>query len=147
MHLKNARTIEVDADRLAEIQESYSGDTIASEHTIRKPFKFEGNFYVSTGGFSGPNIVDEEECYILVPMQDFKDAATYYGKKLMWPATIREEEKEYAEDWDAQRRCQPEGFYHRMLIKRGKSEWVLIGPPILFKLKENSVETKQLSLF
>ena len=147
MRLKNDRTIEVDADRLAEIQESYSGDTIASEKTTRKPFKFEGNFYVSTGGISGPDIIDEEECYMLVPRQDFKDAATYYGKKLMWPVTIREEEKEYAEDWAAQRRSQPEGFYHRMLIKRGKSEWVLIGPPILFKLRGGSVETKQLSLF
>lgn len=30
------RTVEVDADRLRQIEDSYSGDTIATGHTVRK---------------------------------------------------------------------------------------------------------------
>lgn len=146
MYRGNARTIEVEADRLEEIHDSYSGDTLCNDKAVRKPFKFEGNFYVSTGGFcQGPSILGEE-CYMLVPRQNFKGEATYYGKKLTWPVVIIEEEKEYCEDWAAQRRSQPEGFYHRMLVKRGGSEWVLVGPPISFVPKEGSVATKQLTL-
>jgi hypothetical protein len=86
-----------------------------------------------------------------VPRQDFEGEATYYGEKLTWPVTLAEDEKHWAgedgEDWTALRRSQPEGFYHRMLINRGNSVWVLVGPPIQFKLKEGSVPTKQMSLF
>lgn len=141
----NPRTEEVAADRLEEINESYSGDTICNEKTIRKPFKFESNFYVSTGGVSGGNSIPQEECYLLVRRQDFKGEAKFYGEKLE-NVPVNEEEAEYGDDWAAQRRSQPEGFYHGMLVKRGGSEWVLVGPPIAFVLKEGSVATKQLSL-
>lgn len=139
------RVIEADAARMKEIQESYSGDVVGSEKRIRKPFKFEGKLCVCTSGFSGPG-EEEAECYMLLPRQEFDGDAAYYGKKLTWPVMITEGEEEYAEEWAGQRRCQPEGFYHRMLIDRGKSVWILIGPPILFRLKRGSIEPKQLAL-
>lgn len=140
----NPRTVEVDADRLDEIHDSYSGDTLCDSKTIRKPFKFESNFYVSTGGYSKGDD-RQEDCYLLVRRQDFQGEAKWYGEKLE-NVTIDEEEAEYGEDWAAQRRSQPEGFYHGMLVKRGGSEWVLVGPPIVFMQKAGTVVTKQLTL-
>lgn len=137
---------EVDAARMKGIKESYSGDTIASEKRVRKPFEFGGKLYISIGGFSGPDIQQEEECYILIPSQAFKGDATYYGQKLTWPVIITKDEEEYAEDWDGQRRCQPEGFYHRMLVVYHSKVWILIGPPILFRLKQGAIAPKQLAL-
>ena len=137
---------EVDAARMQEIQNSYSGDTIASGSSVRKPFKVGGKLYVSTSGFSGPGMPQENKCYMLIPREEFEGDAVYYGQKPTWLIVITNGEEEYAEDWSGQRRCQPEGFYHRMLIKRGKSLWVLIGPPILFRLKQKLVAPKQLAL-
>lgn len=139
--------IEVDIDTLLRIQESYSADVIAQEKRIRKPIKFDGKHYVSVGGWWKRNIIKGEECYLLVPQSEFPDKATYYGQKLTWPVTLIEEEREYGEDWDALRRSQPEGFYHRMLVKRGSQEFVLLGPPVIFIPKADTVETKQLALF
>jgi hypothetical protein len=140
----NPRTVEVEADSFGEIHDSYSGDRLV-EKVIRKPFKFESNFYVSTGGYSKGDD-KSEECYLLVRRQDFKGEPKFYGQKLE-NVPIDEEEAEYSEDWAAQRRSQPEGFYHGMLVKRGGSESVLVGPPIVFVQKAGTVVTKQLSLF
>lgn len=118
---KDWETIEVDADMLKEISESYSGDTIA-ESKIRKPFKFQGSLFVSVGGFSGGGSTPEEECYHIVPRQEFKGKATLYGERLNGDI----------EDWAEERRAQAKGFYDGMLIKRGKSEWVLVEQLALF---------------
>jgi len=118
------------------VKASYSGDTIAESKTVRKPFKFEGAFYVSTGGCSGRNSLPSEEAYQMVPRDQFQGQAKWYGQKL----------GETQVEWGEQRRNQTEGFYHGMLIKRGETEWVLLGPPITFQPKEGAVPSKQLIL-
>lgn len=138
---KDWQKVEVTADKLAQIEESYSGDTIADSKSVRRPFKFNGKFYVSTGGVCrGPTVL-EEEAYQIVPRGEFEGKACFYGEPLRQVG-----EDEEGEDWAAQRRAQREGFYHGMLINRGKSEWVLVGPPLLFVAKEGSIGSKQLSL-
>ena len=127
---------EVIADKFQEIQDSYSGDTIADPKTVRKPFKFEGCLYISTGGASGGNSIPYEEAYRLVPRADFPGEVSYYGKG---------RQGAYG-DWAANRRAQPEGFYHGMLVTRGKTEWVLVGPPLVFVPKAGSIGSKQLDL-
>jgi len=94
---------EVDAARMEEIQNSYSGDTISSGNSVRKPFKVGAKLYVSTSGFSGPGMPQEDECYMLIPREEFKGDAVYYGKKPTWPIVITKDEEEYAEDWAAHR--------------------------------------------
>ena len=144
--MRNCRTVEVDADRIAEIHGSYSGDRIV-EKTIRKPFKFEGDLYVCTGGFSRACPPEHEEtCYKLVRRSDFTGEAAWYGEALE-NVPVSSEEARWGHGWAEQRRSQPEGFYHGMLVKRGGSEWVLVGPCIVFTQKEGTVVTKQLTLF
>lgn len=138
---KDWERVDVTADKFAQVRDSYSGDTIADSKTVRKPFKHEGRFYVSTGGVSGGNSIPCEEAYELVGRQDFSGEAKWYGQKLREVTTDDEEE------WSAQRRAQPRGFYHGMLVKRGKSEWVLVGPPLVFVVREGSSNSKQLELF
>lgn len=137
------RVAEVSVSKAQEIRESYSGDTIASQKTIRGPFQFEGRTYVSVGW-----IQTGEECYRVVPRDQCDDDVAWYGEELTWDVTLTESEKRYG-GWGAYRRSQPEGFYHRMLVKRGKSEWVMLGPPVLFVSREENkelVKTEQLAL-
>lgn len=127
---KTWRIIEVTADRLEEIRETYSGDTIANK-TIRRPFTHEGHLFVSVGGRTGGNLPPREECYRIVPREQFDGPTTWYGDP---------------KDDPDKRRAQPEGFYHGMLIQRGKSEWVLVGPPIEFQLRKGSTRSQKLTL-
>ena len=134
--MQQRERIQVSSDKFTEIHESYSGDTIGESKTIRRPFKYGSKWHVSTGGWSGGREVAEEETYQLVPRAQFSGEATFYGE-------IR---KGADEDWAANRRAQPEGFYHGMLVKRANAEWVLVGPPLVFVAKEGSFATKQLAL-
>ena len=117
---KHWKTVEVSAEKFTEIKKSYSGDTISSSKTIRRPFQFQGALFVSTGGRSGGGTTPTEECYKIVPRHLFKGKARWYG------------EGDAGEDWGERRRGQAEGFYHAMLIQRGKTLWVLVGPPLQF---------------
>ena len=133
---KDWKVVQVSLDIFDKVKGSYSGDTIAESKTTRKPFKFEGVFYVSTGGYSGRYSLPSEEAYQMVPRDQFQGLVKWYGQKL----------RETQVDWGEQRRNQPEGFYHGMLIKRGETEWVLLGPPITFQPKDGDVPSKQLTL-
>lgn len=144
MH-ENKKTIEVDAERFKEIEESYSGDRLSEKNTLRRPFKFQGSFFVAIGGISGGNSIPQEECYQIVPRHQFAGQAKWYGEKLE-NVPVSDEEAKWGDGWAEQRRSQAEGFYHGMLAKRGGSEWVLVGPPLVFQQKEGSVDSKQLEL-
>jgi len=137
---KDPRLVQVSLDIFDKVKGSYSGDTIAESKTVRKPFKFEGVFYVSTGGYSGRYSLPSEEAYQMVPRDQFQGQAKWYGQKL------RDAAADHLVDWGEQRRNQPEGFYHGMLIKRGEMEWVLVGPPVIFQPREGEARTKQLAL-
>lgn len=115
------RIVEVDADRLEEISKTYSADVI-TEGRIRGVFKFERQFYVSIGGWGKGNIEYEATCYMVVRRQSFKGKVKNYKDK-----------KGYG--------------YHGILVKLRGQDWVMVKPPIVFKLKEGSVRTEQLSLF
>jgi hypothetical protein len=143
------REIEVDAKRMLAIHGSYSADTIAEkQHTVRRPFNFEGNLFVSIGGtgLAGKHL--EERCYMIIPKAQFQGTTKYYGQSLCPEAKPRKA-GDFDEDWAEERRKQPNGFYHGMLIKRGKAEWVLVGPEVVFRPKNGSqpIEPKQLTLF
>lgn len=130
---ENWPIVEVTADRLEQIRETYSGDTISNK-AIRRPFSHEGQLFVSVGSRHGGNLPPCEECYRIVPREQFDGPTTWYG------------ESKTGGDWASERRDQPEGFYHGMLIQRGKSEWVLVGPPIEFHLKKGSTGSQKPTL-
>ena len=117
-------TIEVEKSLLdGKIGDSYSADLIAMaeghKSKVRKPFNFKGQLWVSTGDMgTGREGVKEAECYRIVPRSAYTGATKVY-----WPA----EEGQY-EEW----RNDPNGFYHGMLVWRGKEQWVLVGPETLF---------------
>lgn len=132
-------TVEVSEDKFKLVKESYSGDTIAEGKTVRKPFKHNGVFYVATGGFSPGTVSHKrpyEEAYRIVPREQFAGVPKWYGQRIRDDGT----------DWGEQRRNQPEGFYHGMLIKRGDDEMVLMGPGIHFTPIART-RTEQLSMF
>lgn len=132
---RDRERVEVDPARLdyrgGDIGGSYSGDTIAEPRgrsSVRHPFAYAGYEYVMTGGTFGPGLYAEVEAYRIVPLQ------AYQG------ITKRYTDGDY-EDW----RQSPDGFYHGMIVRRGKEECVLVGPPLRFVAGEPVGE--QLSMF
>jgi len=95
-----------------DVSASYSGDRIASDQPIREPFQFGGHRWVCTG--SGPA---EWECYKLKHPSEF--AGT--------PLSYRENS-----DLEDEARYRPTGWYDGMLIKVGRAQMVLVGPPVIF---------------
>lgn len=131
--------IEMTADTMKAVSESYSADRIAEKSPVRKPFKYKGKFYISSGSSVGGKIDPRhtEQAYQIVPRGEFKGTPLWYGQRL----------ETWGGDWAEQRRQQPEGFYHGMLIKHGGTEFVMVGPPLIFVEKEGSLPAKQLALF
>lgn len=141
----NLTVIEVTADTMKAVSTSYSADRIAEKSPVRKPFKHNGKFYISSGSaigsFKDPRRA--ETAYRIVSRSEFKGTPHWYGERIRpHGETVKGEE-----EWDAQRRALPEGFYHGMLIKRGGGEFVMVGPPLVFVEKEGSLPVKQLALF
>lgn len=135
----NLTIIEVTADRMNPVSESYSADRIAEKGPVRKPFKYQGKFYISSGGSSGGKVDPrrKEEAYQIVPRSEFKGDPQWYGRRIQ-PGD---------DDWAEQRRQQPDGFYHGMLVKHGQVDCVMVGPPLLFVSKEGTLPVKKLTLF
>lgn len=129
------REVQLDAEKFKEMEDSYSGDRISEHQPVRKPFKYDGKLYISVGGFSGKSH-SEEDAYQLVPRGEF----TGEGRTYSVPAG-----REYEEYYESLRN-DPMGFYHGMVVRRGATEWVLVGPELLFVLKKGSVPAKQLQL-
>lgn len=137
--------IEVTADTMKAVSKSYSADRISEKSPVRKPFKYNGKFYISSGSAVGA-VKDQrrtETAYQIVPRSEFKGTPHWYGERIR----PHEETVEGWEEWAAQRRALPEGFYHGMLIKHGVAEFVMVGPPLVFVEKEGSLPIKQLALF
>ena len=130
--------IEVTADTMKSVSGSYSADRIAEKSPVRKPFKYKGKFYISSGSAVGGKLDPrhKEKTYQIVPRGEFKGTPLWYGKRI-----------QPGDDWAEQRRQHPDGFYHGMLIKHGGAEFVMVGPPLIFVEKEGSLATKQLALF
>lgn len=104
-----------------DINASYSGDTIAMNQPVRKPFQYRGEWFVQTG-----NTSTEYEAYRLVAIDAFDDEPTTYYKKLYGPDMDNGEVA----------RNDPMGFYHGMTVKHGKGFFVLVGPEITFTARK-----------
>ena len=100
-----------------DIAGSYSADRIAMHNTVKKPFRWNGALYVSTGSF-GPADRLIHEAYRLV------DAAVFRGEATTYPEKTRDAESA---------RKDPLGFYHGMAVRQGGRQWVMCGPPVAFK--------------
>jgi len=125
--------VEVDPARLeyqtGDIGRSHSADTIGAHNssTVRQPFKFRGQEWVGTGGLY-PGLHSQErryvEAYCVVLRSHFEGKVNHY-------LSGADDEGAYTDHYERLRQ-QPDGFYHGMLVMRGKTEWVLVGPPIRF---------------
>ncbi len=118
---------EVDPDRLSDgrwshednrridegdIVSSYSGDTIAMHHRIRRPFNFHGGQWTCVGKWSNHGSDSLlAEAYRLVATEGYVGTATDYVAKI--------------KDCEAARN-DPMGFYH------GGKSFILTGPPVDF---------------
>ncbi len=109
-----------------DIHASYSADKIGLEGRVRRPFHWQNGQCVCTSvrGISGEYTF---EAYRLVAIRYFDGTPETYREATMNSAARRESGM---------------GFYHGMLVKHAKKDFVLVGPPIRFR----SNETEQLSL-
>lgn len=103
-----------------DVSGSYSGDTIAENGRIRKPFKFDGHLWVTIGTGGGGGI-QQAEAYRLVPLKMFHGTPTTYKDK------------------GDNARNDPNGAYDRMTVKSGKEVFVMAGPSAYF-IAEQSPE-------
>jgi hypothetical protein len=115
-----------------DIMASYSGDTIAMESRVRKPFQYKGRLWVCVGT-RGRGGVMEAEAYRLTLAAAFAKATTY-------------REKLSIDNGDCARN-DPQGFYHGMAVQAGGQAMVMCGPPALFVADEAQRPAQQLDLF
>jgi|GEM_PF-2525310 len=109
-----------------DITSSYSGDTISNPRsTVRKPFLFENNRYVSTG--TGP-LPDSVSAYQLVPLTAYAGETMTYTAKVI--GNPKDADCKYPGDTA---RNDPLGFHHGMQVISAGKPHVLIGPPIIFR--------------
>jgi hypothetical protein len=139
----NSQTKKV-SDRVigaGDIAASYSGDVIAQQGRVRKPFTFQADLLVAIA-LSGMGGVEEAEAYHLVPSSVFTGTPTSYRDKTA------------AENDAVSPRDDPNGAYHGMKVIWAKESFVLCGPPTVFVADTPSQReqpqpraAKQLSLF
>jgi hypothetical protein len=129
--------IHLSPEGLGDICASYSADTIAFKGEIRKPFRWQGRSLVVTAIHG-----DQAEAYAIVPLDRFKGSTTTYDEKTSHPDRAEAERRAEAA------RNDPNGFYHGITIKSGKSRLVLSGPKMTFAPAPNqkSQSDAQLSL-
>lgn len=113
-------TILVDQETFEKVEASYSADRISEGTAVRKPVESEGKLYLATGSGMG-----KVEAYQLVPR------AEYTGEVRTYRVPAGREYEKYYESL----RNDPSGFYHSMLVKRGKEDYVLVGPKVTFVTK------------
>ena len=128
---KRISSIYVDSKFLIEsVEPSCSCGTIADRNSIvKKPFAYGGKLYIATGSWPLGDGV-EWECYQLMPKDDFKGETRTYSLP---------KGREYEEYYESLRK-DPNGFYHGMLVQRGKNACVLVGPEISFRAETISQE-------
>lgn len=95
-----------------DIAASYSADRIGSEEPVRKPFRYEGQQWVSTG-----SVGNSSHAYRLAHQAYFEGTTYTYAERVR--------------DGRGGRR-DPSGFYHGMLITHRGETMVLCGPETLF---------------
>ena len=95
-----------------DIAASYSGDTIGLRSTVRRPFVFRGDIWVSVGLSGG-----SARAYRLVPIDDFNEAASDPGDK--------------PRDHEAAR-SHPLGYYHGVTVSHRKDWFEMCGTPANF---------------
>jgi hypothetical protein len=103
----------VDRIRLAA---SYGGESIATTSSVKRPHLHDGSLWVYVGGGRAGSSV-----FRLVPVDEFDGTLTTYGQR-----TGTAEAAEAA-------RNDPMGFYHGMLVKFGRENYVLCGPEIMLE--------------
>jgi hypothetical protein len=102
-----------------DINASYSGDKIALEGRVKKPFRFGADSWV-TVGMRGCGSFWQLEAYRLVAREIFSGKPTTY------------QERAGTAEASGVARNDPMGFYHGMMVKCGKELCVLSGPPARF---------------
>ena len=117
------------APALAEMAwESYSGDTIAETGRIRRPFLLAGEPYCNVGGDR-----QEFEAYRVVARREFKAPVFRYGGEEFRRSPYYDPKLRERFEGD-QQRFAPKGFYHAMSVRCGGHDYVLVGPPIEFRV-------------
>jgi hypothetical protein len=96
-----------------DIPASYSGDCIAMGQPVRKPFRMDGEMWVTIALCN-----HGARAYRLCPLRIFNGIPTNYRHKTG-----------SAELADAARN-DPNGFYDRMTVRHGGLEFVLCGPEV-----------------
>jgi hypothetical protein len=97
-----------------DIAASYSAERIGMNQPIRKPFNWKGSLWVCVGR-TFRNASQSAEAYRLVHPQLFNGEPVTYAAKTA--------------DGDAAR-CDPNGFYHGMIVRHAGQSLVLRGPPV-----------------
>jgi hypothetical protein len=98
-----------------DIHASYSGDTIAFQSSVRKPFLWRGEAWVAVS-LSGIGGVQQAEAVRLIPVESFQGAITTYRERCANERAARVARRD------------PMGFYHGVRVKRGGATYVLSGP-------------------
>lgn len=114
-----------------DIAASYSGDLIAMQAKVRKPYVLEGKLCVTVATGSYPQ--EYVEAYQLIELASFDGTPTTYRDRVS------------LNDGDTARN-DPNGFYHGMTVTHGGNQFVLCGPPLLITASEEP-ELKQGELF
>lgn len=110
-----------------DIAASYSADRIGMGEPVRKPFQWNGAWWLCVSR-RHRGTESEAEAYRLVHPQAFTGQLTSYREKVI--------------DGDAAR-SDPNGFYHGMAVKHAGNVFVLSGPPAVLV----PGEAAQLELF
>lgn len=102
-----------------DIHASYSGDTIAFQNNVRKPFLWRGEAWVavSLSGFGG---VEQAEAVRLIAAASFQGTITTYTDRCASARAARAARRD------------PMGFYHGVCVKHGGATYVLSGPEETF---------------
>lgn len=99
-----------------DIAASYSADNIAYGASIRPPFHWQGMLMVNTGTALDYG-TGNRAAYRLIPSQQFEAKPCTYRERVLQGDTAR---------------CDPNGFYHGMMVHWRGQIMILTGPPVVF---------------
>lgn len=114
-----------------DITQSYSADIIPNGR-VRRPFEHGFELYVSVGNSLDIRRRESAKAYRLALRENFNGKPTTYSDVRMNAEAARQS---------------PLGFYHGIAVVRGKAQYVLCGPPVVFVEAENQPTETQLDLF
>jgi hypothetical protein len=116
-----------------DIPASYSGDCIAMGQPVRKPFRMDGEMWLTIALSN-----DGARAYRLCPLRVFNGTPTTYR------------DKSGTSECAEAARNDPNGFYDRMTVKHGGQQFVLCGPEVQIVASQHEdvfVPQVQLALF